>query len=101
MTGIFKKGCNWRKQLRGCFCHQDHDDQATPLSRRGKAGRVRVCKVTGDRKLCAKIAALGIYPGSEAELICPENGHQCVVKVHGGNICLDRTISENILVTAG
>lgn len=101
MTGMFKKCCRWRNRLGGVPGAQIQDQQATPLSARCRAGKVRVCKVTGDRKLCAKIAALGLYPGSEAELICPENGHQCVVKVHGGNICLDRSISENILVTAG
>lgn len=101
MTGMFKMNCGWKKQLRNCFCPKAQDDKATPLSRRCKAGKVRICKVTGDRKLCAKIAALGLYPGSEAELVCPENGHQCVIKVHGGNICLDRSISDNILVTAG
>ncbi|WP_167495780.1 MULTISPECIES: FeoA family protein [Desulfosediminicola] len=95
---MFKKGC-WKKQLKGCFFQSKEDNQTTPLSSRCKAGKVRVCKITGDRKLCAKIASLGLFPGSEAELICPANGHQCVVKVYGGNICLDRSISENILVT--
>ncbi len=42
---------------------------------------------------------MGLFPGTEAELICPGHGEQCLLKIHGGTICLDRTISENILVS--
>jgi ferrous iron transport protein A len=44
------------------------------------------------------MADLGLYPGTEAELICQENGSQCILKVNGGTICLDQSITENILV---
>jgi hypothetical protein len=45
------------------------------------------------------MAAMGLYPGTEAELLCPENSSQCILKIHGGTICLDRAFSENILVS--
>lgn len=45
------------------------------------------------------MAAMGVYPGVEADLVCPKNGSQCLLKVNGGTISLDSTISDNILVT--
>ena len=74
-------------------------EQVSPLSKYCNRGIVKICKVNGDRKLCARMADLGLYPGTEAELVCHENGSQCILKIHGSNICLDRTIAENILVS--
>lgn len=73
--------------------------QTQPLSKLCQAGKIRICKVTGDRKLCARMAAMGLYPGTEAELLCPESCGQCIVKIHGGRVCLDRSLTENILVS--
>lgn len=70
-----------------------------PLSLLCRNGRFTICKVSGDRKLCARIGALGIYPGAQFELICPHNGSQCILQLQGSRLCLDRTISENILVS--
>jgi len=70
-----------------------------PLSRLYRSGRFTICKVGGDRKLCARMGALGIYPGARAELICPHNGSQCILQLHGSRLCLDRITSEHILVS--
>lgn len=90
--------------IAGCFkaCFADHDchGQMGPLSQRHRSGRLKICKITGDRKLCARMASMGLYPGIEAELICAENGGQCMLKVQDGTICLDAAVTENILVTA-
>jgi Fe2+ transport system protein FeoA len=45
------------------------------------------------------MAALGVYPGNEIELISPSNGERCLIKVHGGTISIDRHTTENILIT--
>ncbi len=45
------------------------------------------------------MASLGLYPGVEADVVCAQQGSQCVVKVNGGTISLDSNISENIYVT--
>ena len=77
---------------------ESESDQITPLSHSCQRGRKRICKITGDRKLCAQMANLGVYPGEEVEVICSEKGSHCVLKVHGGNISLDPDTSSNILV---
>ena len=69
-----------------------------PLSENCKTGKVKICKVTGDRKLCARMASLGVLPGEEAELICPQTGSQCLLKIHGGTLSLDQITSNNIIV---
>jgi hypothetical protein len=45
------------------------------------------------------MAAMGLTPGTEAEILCPENGSQCILKIHGGTVCLDHSICRNILVS--
>jgi ferrous iron transport protein A len=105
MEGIM----HFRKLQHGCHCFADKvkncwgrecHETIAPLSKKGKAGRVKICKVTGDRRLCARMASMGLYPGIEAELICPENGSQCILKIEGGTISLDSSVSDNILVSA-
>lgn len=87
--------------IRCCFGRgQQCTGFASPLSIKGETGRVRICKVTGDRRICSRIAAMGVYPGIEADVICPGKGSRCVLKVNGGTISLDADVSENILVTS-
>lgn len=71
----------------------------SPLSKLTGTSRFTVCKVSGDRKLCARMGALGIFPGASGELICPADGGQCILRIHGSNLCLDNTITDNIFVT--
>ena len=44
------------------------------------------------------MASLGVLPGQEAELICPQNSSQCLLKIHGGTLSLDKLTSNNIIV---
>ncbi len=46
------------------------------------------------------MAALGVRPGEEAELLCSRGGTQCLLKIHGGILSLDELSSENIMVTS-
>jgi Fe2+ transport system protein FeoA len=97
-----KNRCRFTDRVRNCFrrgrgrCR----DLIAPLSESGQTGRVKVCKVTGDRKICARMASMGLYPGVEADIICAENGNRCLLKVNGGTISLDAEVSDNILVTS-
>ncbi len=92
-------GCCFTDRVRNCFGRRRCVDSITPLSKRAKTGRVKVCKVSGDRKICARMASMGLYPGVEADVICSETGSQCLLKVNGGTISLDSDVSENIFVT--
>ncbi|MBU0946609.1 MAG: ferrous iron transport protein A [Proteobacteria bacterium] len=69
-----------------------------PLSETCRAGKVRICKITGDRKLCARMASLGVLEGEEAEIICQKNGSQCLLKIQGGTLSLDHITSSSIIV---
>ncbi len=90
--------CFARKTLQKCSSGEQCGPHHGPLSESCRAGKVRICKVTGDRKLCARMASLGVIPGEEAELICPRAGSQCILKIHGGTLSLDRVTSNNIIV---
>ena len=83
-----------RQCARGKQCNNHHG----PLSSNCPVGKLKISKVTGDRKLCARMASLGVLPGQEAELICPQTGSQCLLKIHGGTLSLDQKTSNNIIV---
>lgn len=65
-----------------------------PLCKAKTGKRVRVACVHGERGLCARMAALGIYPGVEMHLLCSG-----CVRVNGGTLSLGKDISDKILVT--
>ena len=79
--------------------HPPCPKQVAPLSESCRSGRVKICKITGDRKLCARMASLGVYPGEEIELLCPEKNSQCLLKLQGATLSLDSNTTRNIMVT--
>lgn len=94
-----KKYCSLAGKVRKCLETSSNDTKLVmPLSKIGYHGRKRICKITGDRKLCARMASLGFFAGEEVELLCRENDSQCILKIQGGTISLDNTTSNNILV---
>ncbi len=94
-----RRGCCFADRVKNCLNRRQDNDQVEPLSRKGGGGRVKVCKINGNRKVCARMASMGVYPGAEADIICAENGHQCLLKINGGTVSLDSDVSNNILVT--
>jgi len=86
-------------KVRNCVQQPPCHTHVAPLSESCRSGRLKICKITGDRKLCARMASLGVYPGEEAELLCPENGAQCLLKLQGTTLSLDSHTTKNILVT--
>lgn len=94
------KVCCWRERLKNCFGSHPGEASRGPLSQRGRCGRVKICQVLGDRALCGRIAALGVYPGAEADVISSAIGLRHILKVNGGTVSLNTDISENIIVTS-
>ena len=93
-------GCCFADKLRNCFGGKSRcNSVASKLSKHADNGKVKVCKVTGDRKVCARMASMGLYPGVEADIICANGSTQCVLKVNGGTISLDSVASDNVYVT--
>jgi len=99
MTRVMQTCCSLAERIRKCLHSPCSTEAIIPLARLCRSGKFTICKVHGDRKLCARIGALGIFPGAEGELLCPKNGSQCVLRIHGGSICIDSSIAEHILVT--
>lgn len=46
------------------------------------------------------MAAMGLYPGVEADVICSNAGSQCLLKINGGTISLGPEVSNNVFVTS-
>lgn len=92
-----------------CSCDEMGDSQCTSVNHRGwivpldqaRPGcRLKVQKVAGGRHLCGRMAAMGIYPGVELELLCAGCDSPCLVRLKGGTLSLGKGVSEMILVTA-
>ncbi|MEE4166133.1 MAG: FeoA family protein [Desulfocapsaceae bacterium] len=94
-------GCGRKKmrRMQGRDCASQTECQVTPLSKKINCGVARVCSINGDRRHCARLASLGLYPGNEIELVCPSHGDGCIIKVHGGTVLIDKETMENILVS--
>ncbi|MCI5161129.1 MAG: ferrous iron transport protein A [Candidatus Electrothrix sp. AX5] len=78
-----------------------YPEEIRPLSECCRCSRVRVCKVSGDRSACGRMASLGVLPGTVLELLCPVRGRgrrQCMVKINGGTLSLDALTAGNIFV---
>jgi ferrous iron transport protein A len=92
-----------------CSCDEMGDSHCTSASHRGwmvpldqarPGSRLRVQKVAGGRHLCGRMAAMGIYPGAELELVCAGCDSPCLVRIKGGTLSLGKGVSEMILVSA-
>lgn len=90
------------KWLRGCSrpngCCFDNDP--LPLSNAPAGKRLKVKRIEGGRRLCARMAAMGIYPGAEMDLVCAGCGSPCLVRLHGGTLSLGAGVSQKIWVSA-
>ncbi|MBN2810037.1 MAG: ferrous iron transport protein A [Deltaproteobacteria bacterium] len=75
-------------------------DGERPLTLAGCGRRLRVCRIDGGRGVCARMAALGIFPGQEVELVCAADRSRCLVRLNGSTVSLGDGAAENILVSA-
>ncbi len=71
-----------------------------PLAQAGCGHRLKVCRIGGGRGICARMAALGIFPGQEVELVCAAGQSRCLVRLNGSTVSLGDGAAENILVKA-
>jgi ferrous iron transport protein A len=71
-----------------------------PLDQARPGCRLKVQKISGGRHLCGRMAAMGIYPGAELELVCAGCDSPCLIRIKGGTLSLGKGVSEMILVTA-
>lgn len=93
-----KKCCSLALKLQKCGQGKQCKRHHGPLSETCQTGKLKICKLIGDREECAKMAALGVLPGQEVELICSQAGSQCLLKIHGGTLSIDQSTSNNIIV---
>lgn len=77
-----------------CEKQKRRDCTLTPLCKAKAGKRLKVACVDGERSLCARMAALGIYPGAEMQVLCSG-----CVRVNGGTLSLGKDVSDKILVT--
>lgn len=81
-------------------CHETSPVHGTPLTNTSGCEKFKICRISGDRKMCARMAQLGFLPGSEIELICPGKAKKpCMVRLKGATVTLNELLAEHIYVT--
>lgn len=90
--------CRFTDRIKNCPGRKGKKEGMTTLSKNCSTGKKKIYKITGDRKLCGRMASLGVFPGGEIEVIYGERGSQCLLKVQGCTLSLDTITSDNILV---
>lgn len=88
--------CRHGKQC--CQIHGEGEASGLPLCEASPGKRFKVMRIAGGRQVCARMAAMGIYPGAEVELLPQSCGTPCLVRVHGGTLSLGAGITRNIMV---
>jgi|GEM_PF-1843424 len=86
----FRLGCRWRQGFEG----------ELPLARAGCGRRLKISRIAGGRRVCARMASMGIFPGQEVELVCAADSSRCLVRLNGSTVSLGDGAAENIVVTA-
>jgi ferrous iron transport protein A len=86
-------GSTGKKTCTLCDRPSNEECARMPLCKAGLGKKVKVACVNGERRLCARMAALGIYPGVEMELLCSG-----CVRVNGGTLSLGKDVSDKIFV---
>lgn len=71
-----------------------------PLAEAGCGRRLQICRVDGSRGVCGRLAAMGIFPGQEVELVCAADNTRCLVRLNGSTVSLGDGAAEKILVKA-
>lgn len=92
-------GWKCRKRHQCCQDHGTTGCESVPLCEAAPGRRVKVMRIAGGRHVCARMAAMGIYPGAEVELLPQSCGAPCLVRVHGGTLSLGAGLTRHILVS--
>ncbi len=69
-----------------------------PLTEMGEGSRAVLRSVEGGRELRGRLAALGLLPGTELEVIQNSGHGPFVVSVRGSRIVIGRTMASRIAV---
>jgi ferrous iron transport protein A len=92
--------CWKQKNVLACGGTEGNDSCELLLSNARAGQRCKVAGIEGGRHLCARMAAMGIYPGVEMEVVCAGCNCPCLVRVHGCTLSLGSGLSNKILVTS-
>jgi len=99
LNSLKKKRDRLGSVVKNCLKGKSCSRRMCSLSEADRCGRMKICKVNGSRKQCARMASMGLRPGEEIDLICAEGGSNCLFKIQGGTISLDATTTKAIYVT--
>ncbi len=98
LKSLNRKCSSLTGMMRNCLKNKSCSRKIRSLSETGNCGRMKICKIDGNRKQCARMASMGVRAGEEIDLICPEKGSKCIFKIHGGTISLDNDTTKTIFV---
>lgn len=89
-----------------CKCHFEPESSSSdlpitllPLSEVGPGENVKIVRLDGGRRMCARLAHMGIYPGTKLTIISGGKGTPVIARFGNTTISLGKGASKKILVT--
>lgn len=70
-----------------------------PLALVSPGSRVKLVSVNGGQGICARLAALGLLPGTEVEVLSRAPGGSFILEVKGSRLMLGRGMAQKIVVS--
>jgi Fe2+ transport system protein FeoA len=69
-----------------------------PLIMASRGSKVRLVSVNGGKQMTSRLAAMGLLPGVEVEIISNSPGDPFILDVRGSRLVLGRGMAHKILV---
>ena len=70
-----------------------------PLSMASRGSKVRLVSVNGGKQMTSRLAAMGLLPGVEVEIVSNAPGDPFILDVRGSRLVLGRGMAYKILVS--
>lgn len=69
-----------------------------PLVMAARGSKVRLVSVNGGKQMTSRLAAMGLMPGVEVEIISNSPGNPFILDVRGSRLVLGRGMAHKIFV---
>lgn len=70
-----------------------------PLIMASRGSKVRLVSVNGGRQMTSRLAAMGLSPGVEVEIVSNSPGDPFILDVRGSRLVLGRGMAHKIFVS--
>ena len=89
----------WSSSTRTLTCSNGVKMPQMPLIMATRGSKVRLVAVNGGKQVTSRLAAMGLLPGVEVEIISNSPGDPFILDVRGSRLVLGRGMAHKIFVS--